>query len=172
MKLTASLLAFLFILTPLSPIFALPAPTESLESFESDLITPRNENMDAAPNRPPLINDDDTTNIRPLPVTATPAIIAPEKEAVAGETKFKKNNALSVEEQLALVRQHLLNNNFPPTFLNRLETFETEQKKNLNQNAVLKKVSDFLASNQDEQKETKEAIEFGKRSPFRVETFQ
>jgi len=86
--------------------------------------------------------------------------------------KFKKNNSLSQKEQLAKVRQHILNNKLPQIALDRLDAFETQQKKIPKRKNLLTRVSDFVTGNADLAKEKKEAMEFAKKAPFKVETFE
>jgi hypothetical protein len=126
--------------------------------------------------------EEDSTLPSPQEETTAPALeqeqateapaeaVAPAEEVPLLKTKFKKDNSLSVEEQLAKVRQHLIDNKLPETAIERLDAFEKQQTENP-KDGIIKKIFDFITGNTKEAREADEAKKLMEREPFKVENF-
>lgn len=90
---------------------------------------------------------------------------------MSSRNKFKKDDSLSVEEQLTAVRQHLLSNQLPQVAIDRLNDFESGQTEVVEKDGIFKKIWKLVTGNSDQAKELREAKEFAKKEPFKVETF-
>lgn len=114
------------------------------------------------------------------PVADVPVVEEPTATSTATTTeellptgkKFIKDPKLSVEEQLAAVHQHLTREGLPQVALDRLTAYETQKAAGPQGEGLIKRVLDFVTGNTQEAKEHREAVEFAKREPFKVETFE
>ncbi len=128
-----------------------PPADLSTEATDTPATTPTDTNHDLAP---PFKEDSTLTNKADLP-----------KEV----SKFKKDLNKSQTEELAEVRQHLIDSGSPQEIIDRLDTFEAEQAKGPQSDNVFKKIIDFFTGNTDAQKEQKNIEELAKKQPFKVE---
>ncbi len=88
------------------------------------------------------------------------------------KVKFKKDASRSQEEELGLVRQHLLDQGLPQTIVDRLDTYEKEQRAGPPQEGIFKKIVNFVTGNTEAQKEAREVEVLAKKQPFKVEGFE
>lgn len=178
------MIVFSFVFSPLAPVFAQSDDSGSAESSDTsvpDVVTPDSEPLVTPPEQPEEVPPVDSTPA-PAPEQAQEQGLDPPakpeekieqlEQPLLTPAKFIKDNSLSQEEQLAKVREHLLRNNLPQDALLRLDAFEAEQAAGPKEDGVFKKAFNFITGNTDAAIENREAIEFAKKEPFKVETFE
>lgn len=175
----AALLLLSFVLSPVVPFAKALAQGTDQENINQETVSepdpqvedtattsePSPEEIQADPASAPSTEQE--------PVLEAPTeVVVPIEEAPLPKTKFKKDSLLSMEEQLAKVRQHIIDNELPQAALGRLNTFESKQAAGIKGKSFIKKTLDFISGNTDEAKIQKEAERLIKSEPFKVEEFK
>ena len=157
-------------------------PTDASQpDGNSEAVESAAESVEAdSENTPEVVQPTEVVEPAPVEVVPQDEQVVEVLEPVATTTepliptgeKFKKKLDLPLEEQLALVRQHLLREGLPQVALERLSAYESQIRAEVETKNILEKAWDFITGNTEEAANQREAERLIKQKPFKVEGFE